>query len=402
MIAIALAIVSLSVFAAALVGAAAIERTTRLSGVAYRAEGLPPKAEWSNLRAPAPANYGAARALASAARLARPRSVVEGASSAMRRSSRTLSLFATASALSIVPFAATWRGASDGHPLVAVDLEYGLGVLVFLILLSGLAQAATGLAERSLWARLGALRVVGQSLMGVALLLLVLAPLILTTQTLRPHDLVAFQQGTFAPLALLAEAFLSDAAGGSGRVVGLDLGALESIRIPNWFVLRQPLTAILIVPTLGLLLQRYSVYDTMSNTSGMSGFGLDSDTSDLSWMGIESRLSSVLAAAIFVAFFLGAGSIPYFDARPLLALAQPWLGDGLPAALLVVAEAGVFAVKMLAVLYLASHLRRAAGRARTDQSLHTMTRRLMPLAWANLLLISALSLLESQASAALR
>lgn len=393
MMPIALALLSFSIAVVALVGAAAIERNARLAGVLGRIEATSPRAAWGNERAPAPASFAVARALASAARLVRGRTVVEDASAGLRRASRTLSLFATASALSLIPFAASWGASRDGEPLVAVDLEYGLGALVFLILLSGLAQAATGLAERSLWARLAALRVAGQSLIGVALLLLILAPLVLATNSMRPHDIVVHQQGTFSPFLVLE--------GWSGKDFSGVLATLfERFRLPNWFALRQPLTAILIVPTLGLLLQRYSVYDTMNNTSGMSGFGLDADPSDGYWTGLESRLSSVLAAALFVALFLGAGAIPYFDPSGLLASAEPFFGTGVPAALLCLVEAAVFVAKVLAVLFLASILRRATGRARTDQSLHTMTRRLIPLAWANLLLLSALSLSSAGAAGA--
>lgn len=391
MISVVLALISIAVVITAFCGAAIIERNSRLAGVAHRPEIQPRRAQWGNEPVPAPGHYAVARGFAHAARLVRGRTVVEDASAPLRRVSRTLSLIATASALSIVPFAGTWGGAADGKPLVAVDLEYGLGVLVFLILLSGLAQAATCLAERNLWARLAALRIAGQSLVGVALLFLVLAPLVLATTSLRPHDIVSFQNGTFAPLSMFG-----------GEFMGMSVPALDAFRLPNWFLLRQPLTAILIVPTLGLLLQRYSVYDAMNNSSGMSGFGLDSDPSDLYWTRLESRLSLVLAAAIFVALFLGAGSIPFFDSSELLIRAKPLLGVGVPSALLLMVEAGVFVAKALLVLFLASLLRRSTGRARADQSLHTMTRRLIPLAWANLLLLSALSLFSSSAADALR
>jgi NADH-quinone oxidoreductase subunit H len=384
MISVALAVASWIVISIALYGAASIERSSRIARVLHRAEIAPPRRFWGGQRAQPPGYYAAARGLASIARMARSQTITEEASTTLRRSGRLLSLLATASALSIIPFAGTWAGASDGEPLVAVDLEYGIGVLVFLILLSGLAKAATGLSERSLWARLGTLRVAGQALVGVALLLLVLAPLVLATASLRPHDLVLFQQGSFAPLAFLGERFM-----------GVNLEGVDRLRLPNWFLLRQPLTALLVVPTLGLLLQRESVYDATNDTSGMSGFGLDANPGDLYWLALESRLSAILAASLFVSLFLGAGAIPYFDPSELLMRAGPLLGEGLPAILLFVVEAAVFTGKLLLVLYLASLLRRSTGRARPDQSLRTMTRRLIPLAWANLLLLSALSLLSS-------
>ena len=386
-----LALLCFGVVVSGLCGIALIERATRLSGVRERPDIRAPRAAWGGELVPPPAHYAMARALASAARQARGRTFVEDASTSLRRFSRVLALLATSSAIAIVPFASRWHGQAGGRALVAVDLDYGLGVIVFLILLAGLAQAATGLAERSLWARLGALRIAGQSLIGVALLLWVLAPLVLATASLRPHDLVLDQQGTFAPLA-----FLSD------RFIGAAATTLEAFRLPNWFVFRQPLTALLIVPTLGLLLQRYSVHVAMHDTSGMSGIGLDSDPSDVYWRGLESRLASLLAAVFFVAFFLGAGSIPYFDPTASLETARATIGVGVPAALWLLVEAGVFVAKVGVVLHLGSLLRRSTGRARTDQSLRTMTRRLIPLAWANLLLVSAVSMLGSSGAEALR
>jgi len=384
MISVALAFLYLVVILIALGMTAAFERTSRLVGVGHRAELEAPKRQWGNQAARPPADYALARGLAFAARLVRGRTFVEDASSVLRRLSRLLSLLATASALALVPLAGNWGGVRDGQAIVVVDLDYGLGVLVFLILLSGLTQAATGLSERNLWARLGALRVAGQSLIGVALLLLVIAPLVLATSSLRLHDVVLMQQGSFAPLGLFVDGFF-----------GIEAGMLDRLRLPNWFLFRQPLTAILIVPTLGLLLQRYSVYDTTNNTSGLSGIGVDADPSDLYWMGLESRLSTVLAAALFVALFLGAGGLPYFDLGRVVPLAGRFLGEGVPSFLLLIVEIGVFMAKLFFVLHLGTLLRRTTGRARTDQSLQTMTRRLIPLAWANLLLLSALYLLSS-------
>ena len=147
MMTIALAFVYFIVVLSVLSGAAVIERSSRLAGVLHRREAEAPLARWGNQRQHAPASYALARALASSARLVRGKTVVAQASAPMRRSSRVLCLFATASALSMIPFAGTWAGNEAGQPLVAVDLEYGLGVIVFLILLSGLAHAATGLAE---------------------------------------------------------------------------------------------------------------------------------------------------------------------------------------------------------------------------------------------------------------
>jgi len=53
---------------------------------------------------------------------------------------------------------------------------------------------------------------------------------------------------------------------------------------------------------------------------------------------------------------------------------------------------GSFVMKMLVVLAFSARLARIMASARDDRALRLATRRLMPLAWANLLLVAALSL----------
>jgi len=392
MIALVLAVAWFGVIAMALCSYAALERASRLVSVARRPDLELPRREWGGEPDRPPASYAALRALASAARLVRPRTRVAESSQRLRWVSRLVCLLATASALSLVPFASTWGSSAEGRRLVAVDLEYGLGLLVFLTLLSGLAQAASGLAERNVWAGLGVVRVEGHSLVGVALLLLVLAPLALETGSLRLHDMLLVQQESYSPLAFLVRLFAQ---------LDLNLELMAAIRLPNWFAFSQPLTAILIVPTLALLFQRDLLGDAMAGTSGISGFGIDSDPSDLYWARLEARLSMVLAAALFVALFLGAGGLPFFDGPGIALRLVPLFGEFVPRLLLVGLEVAVFAGKLIGVLFLVTLLRRSTGSARADQSLRVMTRRLIPLASANLLLLSALSLLEGSIGEAL-
>ena len=53
---------------------------------------------------------------------------------------------------------------------------------------------------------------------------------------------------------------------------------------------------------------------------------------------------------------------------------------------------GSFVMKMLLVLAFSTRLARIMASARDDRTLRLATRRLIPLAWANLLLVAALSL----------
>ena len=149
MISLVLAIAWFRVIALAVCGYAALERASRLVGVARRADLEAPRREWVGELERAPASYAAVRALASVARLVRGRMRVAESSQRLRWVSHLVCLLATASSLALVPFAGTWGGSAEGRPMVAVDLEYGLGVLIFLILLSGLAQAAAGIAEHN-------------------------------------------------------------------------------------------------------------------------------------------------------------------------------------------------------------------------------------------------------------
>jgi NADH:ubiquinone oxidoreductase subunit H len=296
---------------------------------------------------------------------------------------RVVSCIALASALSLVPFAGTWGGTSGGIALVAVDLRHGLIALVLLVLLMGLAQVAVGLADRSVWSRLGSVRLTSRNLSGVGLFVIVLAPLALETNSLRLHEIVFAQQHMFSPFS-----WLPTSIGGEAFEV------VRTWRWPNWNLFAQPLTAILFVATIGCLTHRPRMYDPIAGSMGTSGFGIDGDPVDLYWGSLEARLSKVLAASLFVSLFLGAGAIPFVSASAIVHLLQPFMGVELPAFLGVVIQIGVFLGKLMIVLMLISFLRRATAVVREDQWIEIMTLRLLPLAWANLLLMSAMTLLS--------
>jgi NADH:ubiquinone oxidoreductase subunit H len=128
---------------------------------------------------------------------------------------------------------------------------------------------------------------------------------------------------------------------------------------------------------------------------GASGFGLDDDPADLYWGRLEVRLAKVLAASLFVSLFLGAGAIPFVRASAVVDLLEPFVGPMLPALLGVMIQIAVFVFKLMVVLVLASLLRRATATLRDDQWIEIVNFRLFPLAWANLLLMSAMSLYSS-------
>jgi NADH:ubiquinone oxidoreductase subunit H len=109
-------------------------------------------------------------------------------------------------------------------------------------------------------------------------------------------------------------------------------------------------------------------------------------------MKLETRLATVLGAALFVTLFLGAGSIPFVDSSALVPLLSPFVGEGLPTILLAAVHVGAFLMKWLLILGIAARMKRVAASARDDRALRLATRRLLPLAWANLLLVTAVAL----------
>ena len=190
------------------------------------------------------------------------------------------------------------------------------------------------------------------------------------------------QQGSAAPLALVA-AFLGDG-------VAQPLGSLLEMRFwPAWHVFRQPLTALLFIPVFGLLSRRPLALDPLGGGIRLTAFGHDDDPGELYWARIEERLALVLFAALFVALFLGAGAIPFVPTAALVAPMVPFFGEGLPAIVAGALEMAVFLAKLLLVLALVARSARSMAALRDDQWIRLVTRRILPLAWANLLLVFA-------------
>jgi NADH:ubiquinone oxidoreductase subunit H len=384
MIGVGMAIVWFAIVSMALAGCAVIERRTRLANLRNRPEWNPPRATWGFDPEPPPATYLIARALAGAARLVRSRTLAVDRSISQRALGRVVSSMAIASALSLVPFAGTWGGAYDGVALVVVDLRHGLIALVFLVLLMSVGQVTMGLAERSLWSRLGSVRVASRSLAGLGLFVLVLAPLTIETGSFRLHEIVFAQQAPFSPFSWLPN-----------KLTGEVFEIARGWQWLGWNLFVQPLTALLFIPALAGLTRRAGVYDATTGSIATSGFGLDSDPSDLYWDRLETRLLKIFVAALFVSLFLGAGAIPFVPASAIVGLLEPFVGIELPSLLGVAIQIGVFVAKLMLVLVVSAMFQRATAILREDQWIELVTYRLLPLAWANLLLISAMTLLSN-------
>lgn len=385
MLGVFLAFAWFGVISAALLACASIERRQRVPVHRDRPELAPRPALWGGgLEAP-PAHHMLARALAGAARIVRARTVVAERGRGLRFAARVVACVALASALALVPFAGSLGGAPGGVPLVVVDLHHGLVALVLFVVLAAMAQVAVGLSESSPFARLACVRLAGRVLALAGTLAIVLAPIALASGSLRLHAIVADQQGSFAPFAMLAVWLASaDSGSGSGSAVTL----LQRMHGPAWHVFRQPLTALLFVLVLGLLTRRPLAVDPIGGSVRLSAFGHDDDPAELYWARSEERLAAVLCAALFVALFLGAGSIPYLPTARLVGPLVPFFGEGLPAILGGAVEIGIFFVKLTLTLAGMARVSRRMVSLRDDQWIRIVTRRILPLGWANLLLVA--------------
>ena len=377
MLGVGLAFAWFAVISAALLAAASIERRQRIPRNRDRPELAPTRALWGGGLETPPAHSMLARALAGGARIVRARTLVAERGRGLRFAARAVACVALASALALIPFA----GDLGGAPLVVVDLHHGLVALVLFILLAAMAQVAVGLTESGSFARLACVRLAGRVLALAGTLAIVLAPISLASHSLRLHEIVADQQGSFAPFAMLTAWVAGGAAGPeSGSVTVL----LERIHGPAW--------QLFLVFVLGLLTRRPLAVDPIGGSVRLSAFGHDDDPGELYWARTEERLASVLFAALFVALFLGAGSIPFLPTATLVAPLVPFFGEGLPAILGSGVEIGVFFVKLTLTLACVARASRRMASLRDDQWIRIVTRRILPLGWANLLLVAGVVL----------
>ncbi|HPG24371.1 MAG: NADH-quinone oxidoreductase subunit H [Spirochaetaceae bacterium] len=384
----------LAVVAIALASSLVIERRMRLGRRLERPELAPPRAVWGGGIEHPPSRYAPARVLALLARMVRTRTRIVGLARPLRVYGHVVACTALAGGLALVPFGGRYGATQDGVPLVALDLAHGLVALAFVQLLAAASTIAVGLGDRSAWSRFGSVRIASRSLASTGLLLIVLAPIALEAGSLRLHDIVETQQAGFTPLGWLAAE--------SGLAADVLRWIHESGRLPAWNVFAQPLTAVLFVVTAALVIRRPLAWDPATGHVALAGLGLDADPIDEYWARVESRLARLLAAALFVSLFLGAGAIPFVESRTLIDRLAPYFGTGLPSLLVLGLEAVVFLAKVLATLALLALVRRATAVLRDDQWIRLVTRRLIPLAWANLLLMGAILLVSTELSESAR
>ena len=366
---------------------ALLERRARLVPRVDRPELAPPRAPWGGGLVHPPARSATARALAGLARLVRSDSRVQDHQAGLRFAARMLGTSALLLALALLPLVQIPPSAADPEvsSLLPLDLENGLLAIGLLLLVNALARIAAGLSERSAWSRIGSARQASRGIASIVLLTLVVAPLALDAGSLRLHDIVLDQTRSLAVIdALLSQLQVLFA--------WPWLAELKSVALPAWNLFAQPLTAALFLPAISMLLSSPRVDDPRHGSISLAGLGLDADPRDLYWLRVDDRLSKVLAAGLFVTLFLGAGHLPFFDPAKAVEMARPYLGEAVPIFALGALCLVVFLAKLALVLVLGTRFGRLVARSRDDRSLRLATRRLLPLAWANLLLVAAIQL----------
>ncbi|MBJ19063.1 MAG: hypothetical protein GY910_09405 [bacterium] len=381
MSALTLMIAWLASVSVTLIGCALFERNARLVARPGRPELNPPRALWGGQPERPPAHAMSARALAGFARIVRRPLRVADHRPGLRLLGRLGTCFSLAFVLAMLPFFGTWGGGPMDAPLLLLDLRHGLSAIGFLLLLTSFARIAVGLSERNAWSRIGSAGQASRSIAALALLILVLAPLVVASGSLRLHDIVLGQQLPIAPIGWLLETF-----------DGPFFQILRAWPIPAWNVFTQPLTAILFVPAMALLLGSPRIDDPTRGSLAAAGVGLDAAPMDLYWSRLDARLSFALAAGLFVTLFLGAGSIPFLEPEEFVSGLAPFLGEVLPKLMVLGLHLVTFLAKSLCVLAAVARLKRVAAVGRVDRALRLATRRLLPLAWANLLLVAASTL----------
>lgn len=365
----------------ALSACAVFERRARVFIHPRRKELNPPRQFWGGDILRPPAASVLARALADFSRLVRSDTVVPERRVGLALLGRAGIGLTLATGLAMIPFAGTWGGGLGDEALVPLDLEHGLAALGLLFVLTALSRVTLALSEPSPWSRLGGARQASRSIAALALLTLVLMPIAVASGSLRLHEIVLDQQRPLVAIHWLLS-----------QVDSPFLTQLQGWSWPAWNLFTQPITALLFIPTLSLLLASSRIDEPATGSIGVAGLGLDADPVDLYWIKLDTRLSSVLGAALFVTLFLGAGSIPFFDSSVLVPLLVPYVGEAVPTFLVTLLHFGTFLVKWLLVLAIAARMKRITASARDDRSLRLATRRLLPLAWANLLLVTSVTL----------
>jgi NADH:ubiquinone oxidoreductase subunit H len=372
--ALLLAVVWWGVALVGIVMLAVFERRGRLATRLTRPVLAPPRSLWGGDSLLPPARSLTVRSLAGFARLIRSRTRIRDDRLGLRRVARGLGVLTLALGFALLPIL-------PSPSPVLLDLEHGLIAIVLFLVLQAFARTILGLSERSAWSRLGAVQQSNRAIASVALLALVLAPIALEAGSLRLQTIVADQA---RPLEWLIRG-LGSVDAGWGEALGRR-------SIPAWNLFVQPITALLFLPAMGLWTLSPRVDDPSTGSIELAGSGLDADSRDLYWTRLEARAVSVLGAGLFVTLFLGAGDIPFLNVAELIAGLTPYFGDGLPRALGPLLGLGSFVFKLLIMLALSTRVARSLARARDDRSLQLTLRRLVPLAWANLLLVAALAI----------
>jgi len=278
------------------------------------------------------------------------------------RSARRVAKVATAavfvaplSAFAVLPFGSRYDFGEGSVSLVVADLPWGIVWLIGAALIS-IYGSTILIADAEKRAQHAIVSISYTS--GAALALVALA---MNFQTLNPLEIAVAQDGTF---------FV-------GSFMGPALPMLQSLQLPNWGILLQPISlALFCVCTLAIP-SAYVATRGQQIEARVDGAGQF-------WLRTSEHLGVMLVASVVVALFGGAGAIPYLDAATIVDAIAVYYGTGLATILCMVLHMSVFFGKVLLVALLLEPLRRRLLELGFASSLSLCWRWVVPVCMANL------------------
>jgi NADH-quinone oxidoreductase subunit H len=282
--------------------------------------------------------------------------------------------FAPAFALmAVVPIGPDFSAFGTEVRFQVARLDVGL---IFIFAIASLAVYGTTLAGWSAnnkFALLGGLRATAQMISYEVTLALTLVGSFILYETLRPHEMVAFQQGTM-------------------------WGGL----VPTWGVFFQPFAMVFFLAAAFAEIKR-APFDLPEGESEIIGYFVEYSGMKFGLFMIAEFVEIVVLSAVIVVIFFGGWSIPWVSHEALVAWLSGTVGLGpdwgaLAAAFLALF---VFITKMMFFVWLQMLIRWSFPRFRYDQIMDLGWKMLLPLSIANVVITAVAVVLDPTLNVAL-
>lgn len=279
-------------------------------------------------------------------------------------------------AFAAIPFAGRYAVGDGSVSLVLADVEIGVLYVFALAAMGALItvwSAAAGGGSRAL---VGALRGAARSLSGDLALLFALLPMLLIFGSLRLGEMAAWQDSTFALLAL------------PGALLGGGL-QVSGPTWPAWGIFLNPL-AFFLVLTAASARAGLAPFDAEyaeaelagGHSAAYSGLGLG-------LFALAARLQLLVVAALVVLIFLGGWTLPWISQQTLVEGIGAYLGSGLANVIGLGLHLGAFALKLALVIRLELIIRSALPRLGHAGAMSLCWKIIIPAALVDLALTAA-------------